>query len=88
MGFLTNIADKPIEQFPAYDRSCALIDEHTRAWLASGVAPTDDELAYLLHRGLAAMFDVSSEDMKAVLAGMIAALRLRSMPPSEVAKTH
>lgn len=85
MSFLTNLTDKAIESYPGYERSCELVAEHTRRWLANGTMMTDSDMAYLLHRGLAAMFNGLADEMKTALASAIAALILRGMSPEDIA---
>ncbi|WP_369053110.1 hypothetical protein [Burkholderia gladioli] len=85
MSFLTNFADKKIDEYPCYDRSCELVAEHTRRWLANGNLLNDGDIAYLLHRGLAAMYNGLADEMKAALASVVAALILRGMSPEDIA---
>ncbi|MEK6346393.1 MAG: hypothetical protein V4764_02875 [Burkholderia sp.] len=85
MGFLTNLADKTIEEYPSYHQSCELVTERVRQWLASGIVPTDGDIAYILHRGLAATLNGLSDDMKTTVAAAVAALILRGMSPEALA---
>ncbi|WLE58356.1 hypothetical protein GIY62_14600 [Burkholderia plantarii] len=86
MSFLTNMAEKKIDEYPNYGRSLELVAKHMHRSIENGTTLNDGDITYLLHRGLAAMYNGLADEMKAALASAIAALLLRPMSPEEIAE--